>query len=114
MLNKSYAAMQQIKRQISEARTFEEFKRLFLFNEIDLVLQVGSSTFWQLDWNPAKETLSGVLDVRIYPKIMMNQKTYEARHPINLRLEDPREITISQFQDRLIDLIKQSIASIGL
>ena len=61
-----------------------------------------------------EETLSGVLDVRIYPKIMVNQKTYEARHPINLRLEDPREITISQFQDRLIDPIKQSIASIGL
>ena len=45
---------------------------------------------------------------------MVNQKTYEARSPINLRLENPREITISQFQDRLIDPIKQSIASIGL
>ena len=114
MLSKSYAAMQQFQRQISEARTFEEFKRLFLFNEIDLVLQVGSSTFWQLDWNPAKETLSGVLDLRIYPKIVMNQETYEARNPVSLRLEDPREIPFSQFQDRLIDLIKQSIASIGL
>lgn len=114
MLDKSYAAMQQIQRQISQLRTFEEFKRLFLFNEIDLVLQIGSSTFWQLDWNPAKETLSGVLDVRIYPKIMMNQKTYEARNPINLRLEDPREITISQFQDCLMTHIKQSITSIKL
>lgn len=114
MLDKSYAAMQQIQRQISQVRTFEECKRLFLFNEIDLVLQIGSSTFWQLDWNPAKETLSGVLDLRIYPKIVMNQETYEARNPISLRLEDPREIPFSQFQDRLIDLIKQSIASIGL
>ena len=114
MLDKSYAAMQQIQRQISQVRTFEEFKRLFLFNEIDLVLQIGSSTFWQLDWNPAKETLSGVLDIRIYPKIMMNQNTYEARSPINLRLEDPREITISQFQDRLMTYIKQSIRSIML
>ena len=114
MLDKSYAAMQQIQRQISQIRTFEEFKKLFKLNGIDLVLQVGSYTFWQMDWNPIEETLSGVLDVRIYPKIMMDQKTYEARHPINLRLEDPREITISQFQDRLIDPIKQSIASIGL
>ena len=114
MLNKSYAAMQQFQRQISEARTFEECKRLFLFNEIDLVLQIGSSTFWQLEWNPAKETLSGVLDLRIYPKIMMNQETYEANSPISLRLEDPKEISISQFQDRLMDPIKQSIASIEL
>ena len=111
MLSKSYAAMQQFQRQISEARTFEEFKRLFLFNEIDLVLQVGSSTFWQLDWNPAKETISGVLELWIYPKIRMNQETYEARNPISLRLEDPREITISKFQDRLMDPIKQSITS---
>ena len=114
MLSKSYAAMQQIQRQISEARTFEEFKKLFQLNGIDLVLQVVSSTFWQMDWNPIEETISGVLDLRIYPKIMMNQKTYEARNPINLRLEDPREIIISQFQDRLIEPIKQSIASIGL
>jgi len=114
MLNKSYAAMQQIQRQISQVRTFEELKRLFQLNGIDLVLQIGSSTFWQMDWNPAKETISGVLDLRIYPRIEMNQKTYEARSPINLRLEDPREIIISQFQDRLIDPIKQSIASIGL
>lgn len=114
MLDKSYAAMQQIQRQISQVRTFEEFKRLFQLNGIDLVLQIGSSTFWQMDWNPAKKTISGVLDVRIYPKIIINQKTYEARNPINLRLEDPREIIISQFQDRLIDPIKQSIASIRL
>ena len=114
MLSKSYAAMQQFQRQISEVRTFEEFKKLFQLNGIDLVLQIGSSTFWQLDWNPAKETLSGVLDLRIYPKIVMNQETYEARNPISLRLEDPREIPFSQFQERLIDLIKQSIASIGL
>ena len=114
MLNKSYAAMQQFQRLISEARTFEECKRLFLFDEIDLVLQIGSSTFWQLDWTPAKETLSGVLDLRIYPKIVMNQETYEAKSPISLRLEDPREIPLSQFQDQLIDPIKQSIASIEL
>ena len=113
MLSKSYAALQQIQRQISEAGTFEEFKRLFLFNEIDFVLQIGSSTFWQLDWNPAKETISGVIDLKIYPKIIMNQKTYEARSPISLRLEDPKEINISQFQDRLIDPIKQSIISMG-
>ena len=114
MLSKSYATMQQFQRQISEVRTFEECKRLFLFNEIDLVLQIGSSTFWQLDWNPAKETISGVLDLKIYPKIIMNQKTYEARYPISLRLEDPTEITISRFQDRLMDPIKQSITSMGL
>ena len=114
MLSKSYAALQQIQKQISEVRTFEEFKRLFLFNEIDLVLQIGSSAFWQLDWNPAKETISGVLELRIYPKIIVNQETYEARYPISLRLEDPTEITISRFQDRLMDPIKQSITSMGL
>jgi hypothetical protein len=113
MLSKSYAAMQQFQRQISEVRTFEEFKRLFQLSGIDLVLQVGSSTFWQLDWNPIKGTISGLLDLRIYPKIMMNQETYEARNPISLRLEDPAEITISRFQDRLMDSIKQSITSIG-
>ena len=114
MLSKSYAAMQQFQRQISEARTFEEFKSLFQINGIDLVLQLGSSTFWQMDWNPIKGTISGVLDLRIYPKIRMNQETYEARNPISLRLEDPREITISKFQDRLITPIKQSITSIEL
>ena len=114
MLNKSYAAIQQFQRQISEARTFEEFKRLFLFNEIDLVLQIESSTFWQLAWNPAKESLSGVLDLKIYPKIVMDQKIFEAKSPISLRLEDPKEIPLSQFQERLMDPIKQSIASIEL
>lgn len=111
MLSKSYAAMQQFQRQISEVRTFEEFKKLFQLSGIELILQVGSSTFWQLDWNPAKETISGVLELWIYPKIRMNQETYEARNPISLRLEDPREITISKFQDRLMDPIKQSITS---
>jgi hypothetical protein len=114
MLNKSYAAMQQFQRQISEARTFEEFKRLFQLNGIDLVLQVGSSTFWQMDWNPIKGTISGVLDLRIYPRIEVDQKTYEARSPISLRLEDPRDITISKFQDHLMTPIKQSITSIEL
>ena len=114
MLSKSYAAMQQFQRQISEARTFKEFKKLFQMNQIDLVLQLGSSTFWQMDWNPIKGTISGVLDLRIYPKIRMNQETYEARNPISLRLEDPREITISKFQDRLMTPIKQSITSIEL
>ena len=114
MLIKSYAAMQQFQRQISEARTFEECKRRFLFNEIDLVLQIGSSTFWQLEWNPAKESLSGVLDLKIYPKIVMDQKIFEAKSPISLRLEDPREIPLSQFQERLMDPIKQSITSIEL
>ena len=113
MLSKSYAAIQQFQRQISEVRTFEEFKQLFQLNGIDLVLQVGSSTFWQMDWNPIEETISGVLDLRIYPKIIINQETYEARNPINLRLEDPTEITISKFQDRLMDPIKQSITSMG-
>lgn len=42
---------------------------------------------------------------------MMNQETYEARNPISLRLENPAEITISKFQDRLMDPIKQSINS---
>ena len=114
MLSKSYAAMQQFQRQISEARTFKEFKKLFQMNGIDLVLQLGSSTFWQMDWNPIKGTISGVLDLRIYPKIMMNQETYESREPISLRLEDPREIAISEFQDRLMTPIKQSITSIEL
>ena len=114
MLSKSYAAMQQFQRQISEARTFAEFKRLFQLNGIDLVLQVGSSTFWQMDWNPIKGTISGVLDLRIYPKIEVDQKTYEAGSPISLRLEDPREITISKFQDYLMTPIKQSITSIEL
>ena len=114
MLSKSYAAVQQFQRQISEARTFEEVKKLFQLNGIDLVLQLGSSTFWQMDWNPIKGTISGVLDLRIYPKIIMNQETYEARNPISLRLEDPREITISKFQDRLMTPIKQSITSIEL
>ena len=114
MLSKSYAAMQQFQRQISEARTFEEFTRLFQLRGIDLVLQVGSSPFWQMEWNPIKGTISGVLDLRIYPKIVMNQETYEARNPISLRLEDPTEITISQFQDRLMNHIKQPITSISL
>ena len=114
MLIKSYAAMQQFQRQISEARTFEECKRLFIFNEIDLILQIGSSAFWQLEWNPAKETISGVLDLKIYPKIVMDQKIFEAKSPISLRLEDPKEIPLSQFQERLMDPIKQSIASIEL
>ena len=114
MLSKSYAAMQQFQRQISEVRTFEEFKRLFQLNGIELILQLGSSTFWQMDWNPIKGTISGVLDLRIYPKIVMNQKTFEAKSPISLRLEDPTETPLSQFQERLMDPIKQSITSIEL
>ena len=43
-------------RQISEVRTFEEFKSLFQLSGIELVLQLGSSTFWQMDWNPIKGT----------------------------------------------------------
>jgi len=113
MLSKSYADMQQFQRQISEVRTFEELKKLIQLNKIDFTLQIGSSTFWQLDWTPAKETISGVLDLRIYPKLVMNQETYEARSPISLRLEDPREISIIKFQDRLMAPLKQSITSMG-
>ena len=113
MLSKSYAATQQFQRQISKARTFEEVTRLFQVNKIDLVLQVESSTVWKINWNPIKGTLSGVLDLRIYPKIVMNQETYEAGRPVILRLEDPREISIGKFQDRLVVPIKQSIASMG-
>jgi len=111
MLNKSYAAMQQFQRQISEVRTFEELKKLIQLSKIDFTLQIGSSTFWQLEWTPAKETISGVLELRIYPKIMMNQETYEARSPISLRLENPGEISIRKLQDSLMTPIKQSITS---
>jgi len=114
MLSKSYAAVQQFQRQISEVSTFEEFTRLFQMNKIDLILQVESSTVWKMNWNPLKETISSVLDLRIYPKIMMNQETYEAKSPIILRLEGPEEISIREFQDRLVVPIKQSITSMGV
>lgn len=112
MLDKSYAAVQQFQRQISEVGTFEEFKRLFQINKINLVLQVGSSTFWQMDWDPVKDTISGVLDLRIYPKIMMNQETYETRSSIAFRFEDPNEVDMRRLQDRLIDPIKKSLYGI--
>jgi len=106
MLRKSYAAMQQFQRQISEVSTFEEFKRLFQLNGIDLVLQVRVFYFLANGLESYKGN-----DLRCTRFKDLSQDHDEARSPISLSLEDPTEISISKFQDRLMVPIKQSITS---
>lgn len=109
MLNKANVAISQFQTKISKLATYEEFMILLQKSKIDFTLGVGSFSFWELDWNLLKETISGVLQVRVRAKIQVHKKTYEANSWISFRLEEPTEVSISKLKDRLLASIKDSI-----
>ena len=107
MLTQAYTAIEQFQRQISDVKTFQELKNIFTSSKANLIIQIGSSTFWQIDWNPIKGTISGVLEVSILPKILIAGKNLEARRSVTFRLEDPKELIIGKLQDQLISPIQK-------
>ena len=111
MLTQAYTAIEQFQRQIYKVKNFQELKNIFKNSEADLVLQIGSSNIWELNWNPSKGTISGVLEVSILPKILIAEEIFETRGSVTFRLEDPRELGFEVLQDRLIDPIKRAFES---
>ena len=111
MLTQAYTATQQLQRQISTIKDFQELKEIFKNSGADLIIRIGSSTIWELNWNPIKGTISGVLEVSILPKILIAEEVFEARGSVTFRLEDPRDLGFEVLQDRLIDPIKRAFES---
>lgn len=111
MLTQAYTAIEQFQRQISTIKDFQELKKIFIDSGADLVLQIGSSTIWELNWSPIKETISGVLELSILPRILIGEGDFEARGPVTFRLENPQELGLGSLQDRLIDPIKRAFES---
>ena len=109
MLTQAYTAIEQFQSKISNVKTFLELKRVFRRSEADLIIEIGSSTFWQMEWNPTKKTVSGILEVKILPKILIGDEAFEAKVPLTFRFEDPKELAIRNLQDRLVDPIKKVI-----
>jgi|GEM_PF-1561921 len=109
MLTQAYAAVEQFQSKISGVKTFLELKKVFQRSEADLIIEIGSSTFWQMEWNPIKRTFSGVLEVKILPKILIGDEAFEAKVPVTFRFEYPKELAIRNLQDRLLDPIKKVI-----
>ena len=111
MLTQAYTAIEQLQRQISTIKDFQELKETFKSSGADLIIRVGSSTIWELNWNPIKDTVSGVLEVSILPKILITEEVFEARRSVTFRLENPQELGLGSLQDRLIDPIKRAFES---
>lgn len=111
MLTQAYTATQQLQRQISTIKDFQQLKEIFKNSEADLIIGIGSSTIWEINWNPLKRTISGVLEVSILPRILIAEEFFEAGRSVTFRLEDPRECRLESLQDRLIDPIKRAFES---
>jgi hypothetical protein len=113
MLNPSYAAIQQFQRLKNSVDSIQSLKELLRRLEISMSIEVTSSSFWKLDWDLLEDQVSGTLEVGILPKLIVGSKVLQKRDAASFRIEEAMPIAVSSIETRLLDLIKQSLETIG-
>ena len=113
MLNPSYAAIQQFQRLKKSVDSIQALKELLKRLEISLSIEVTSSSFWKLEWDLLEDQVSGTLEVGILPKLISGSKVLQKRNATSFHIEEAMPIGVSSIETRLLDLIKQSLETIG-
>ena len=113
MVNSSYAAIQQFQRQKYSVDTIQELEILLKGLNLSLDLKITSSSFWESNWSLLERKFSGTMEVGIHPILMFEQEIFQPRNTTTLRLEESDGLTMTALEFKILDLIKQSIETIG-
>ena len=108
MLSSSYAAVQQFQSQISSVKNFQELKSILNKLNLSMIVQLASSSVWILDWDISGESISGVMEIGLNPKIISGIDVFELSSR-TLRLENPNLISLTAFEGRVLQLMKEII-----
>ena len=111
MLKPSYNAIKQFQRQISTIHTLEDLKTLFRTSKVSLSIRISSPTIWVLDWDVLGNSVSGTLEVRLEPTIIMGKESFVMQET-SFILQDPTPNRIGSLETRLMGLIKQLVAAL--
>lgn len=108
MLNKSYAAIQQFQSQFSAVKNFQELKTILNELNLSMIVQLASSSVWILDWDVSGDSISGVMELGISPKIISGIDVFELGYR-TLRVEAPNLMSLTAFEERFLQLMKEII-----
>ena len=111
MLSQSYAAVRQFQSQISTINKLQDLKPVLSPYNASLSIQISSPTIWVLDWNVCDNSVSGTLDLRLEPKLLVSEKEFLMRDT-SFRLQDPSPNSLASLEERLMGVIKQFVENI--
>ena len=112
MLTQAYAAAQQIQSQISTINTLTDLKSLLSPHMASLSLRISSPTIWMVDWDIADNSVSGTLELRVEPRLLIGEKVFSMKDT-SFRLQDPN-CSLFKIEQQLIGVIKQFVEDIWL
>ena len=108
MLKPSYNALRKIQNDIPNAKNLRELKVILNKLNLSMIVQLASSSVWILDWDVSGESISGVMEIGLNPKIISGIDVFELGSR-TLRLENPNLISLTAFEGRVLQLIKEII-----
>jgi len=108
MLKPSYNALRKIQNDFPNAKNLRELKVILNKLNLSMIVQLASSSVWILDWDVSGESISGVMEIGLNPKIISGIDVFELGSR-TLRLENPNLISLTAFEGRVLQLIKEII-----
>ena len=100
MLNPAYAAIKQFQSQISDINTIQGLKSNLSHSKLELLLKISSPTVWVLDWGLGNNTVSGTLELRLEPELLIGKEVVQMR-ATSFRLEDPNAHSFASLDERV-------------
>ena len=108
MLSPAYVALKEFQSKISSVKNFQELKSILNEVNLSMIIQLASSSVWILDWDVSKNSISGVMEIGLNPKIISGIEVFELGSR-TLRLENPNLISLTAFEGRVLQLMKEII-----
>lgn len=108
MLNPAYVALKEFQSQFSSVKNFQELKTTLNKLNLSMIVQLVSSSVWILDWDISGDSISGVVELGLRPKIISGKDIFEFGSR-TLRLESPNLMPLTVFEGRFLQLMKEII-----
>jgi len=107
MLSSAYAIFGEFQTKISALSRFDAVQALLKETNQTLGVEISPSGIWVAHWDIGEQNLSGVLDFRC--TIKWSCPEGERSWLTSFRMEDPKGMTLEEWQERLFALIKEEI-----
>lgn len=108
MLKPSYNALRKIQNDFPNATNLRELKTILNELNLSMIIQLASSSVWILDWDVLGDSISGVVELGLRPKIISGIDVFELGSR-TLRVECPNLMSLTVFEERFLQLMKEII-----
>ena len=107
MLNPSYGALRQFQNKFQKTQNLAQIKELLTSLQLEMTLQITSSSVWILDWDVMSGDVSGTMELGLQPQVFAGKEVFHSETG-RLRV-DSAEMSATAFEAQVLGALKDVV-----